>query len=175
MTEYKLINPKIEGTMKTRFLGNNPTTAAKEAWTVLSKNFTNFIPKFAFTLVDDNNKQSHFVTRESEKNGEVDFVVEEIKKVTPANEKALINKGADQQQKVLNGGSRDDLLDDEFLDDDDDDFDDNLDDCDIYGYCKRNSNLPISLFWYYPSIYPLDYVNIPTWNSYSTPFVQLVW
>ena len=49
-SNYKFVNPHIEGDFKNLFSGKNHIDAARIAWEKLSTNFTNNLPKFAFTL-----------------------------------------------------------------------------------------------------------------------------
>ena len=62
---YKLINPVIEGKLKTTFTAKNDLDAANKAWTNISKYISNNVPKFAFTLENINDGSlSHFMVKE---------------------------------------------------------------------------------------------------------------
>jgi hypothetical protein len=47
---YKLVNPYIQGDMKTSLKSKNSITAAKSFYKGLSEHFNNNIPKFYFTI-----------------------------------------------------------------------------------------------------------------------------
>src|SRR3990172_8221718 len=80
MSNYKLINPYIEGTMITSFSGASHLDAACCAWNALSKYITNNVPKFAFTLENINDgRLYHFLVKESlSGNRSADFKISEI-------------------------------------------------------------------------------------------------
>ena len=90
MPEYTLVNPIIQGTMKTQFSGKNSLEAANKAYAKLSENFNNNIPKFYFTLQEMKTEKSvlgggkasdytHFMVSESKKANQVNFRITEHK------------------------------------------------------------------------------------------------
>ena len=50
MTNFRLVNPYIEGDFNKVYSGKTAQTAARNVWENLSKHITNNVPKFAFTL-----------------------------------------------------------------------------------------------------------------------------
>lgn len=85
MTGFKLINPYIEGNMKTYVDTDNVENAAKILYTELSKNFANNIPQYMFSLRDSENKIHNFKVCEKcntkERNGShvLDVKLQKIK------------------------------------------------------------------------------------------------
>ena len=168
MVEYKLLNPSIEGSLENSFSGNTPIDAAKKAWSTLSGNFSNFTPKFAFTIGNvRDNSMHHFTVREHIKNGKVYYSVSNLKKnPTAAKIKTFKNK-LNQKNSMAGGrrkrkstkskrrkGGKDDSDDSDKPDPDDSDSD--SDDDDLYDIIReqKNSlqpNSPVWWFWYYPT------------------------
>jgi hypothetical protein len=175
MPTYNLINPYIKGSMVTEFKKNNSLDAAKSAWEAMSVNFSNVTPLFAFTLLEGgSNKKYHFSVKEKVKKEKVSYSISELKfnesNVTKTQFKNKLDKFKNQVQQ---GGRRKRYLDSEFDNSDEDDDDDDDDD-DFYRIQSSvRLDQPISWFWYYPTYYPTDYCYIPTWSTYSTPYVYL--
>jgi hypothetical protein len=78
---YKLCNPYIEG----RELTSEKTSvndAAEQIWSEMSLNIKNYIPKFYFSIQNNkNNKLFHYKVKESMENGQVSYVISQIKKI----------------------------------------------------------------------------------------------
>ena len=182
MTEYKLINPHIEGKLQTLHAGESAFDAAKNLWDTLSANFTNCVPEFSFTIerVKDN-KMFHFRVNESVKDGNVDYTISELDvKLTAAKKKKFNEKLSTFKNKVQSGGKkkrkkrkkrkRD-------YDDDDLDFDDS--DSDVFDVFMLGDHMlydsAISYFWYYPDFYPYqyDYYFVPTWIPSISPYTVI--
>jgi hypothetical protein len=170
MTEYKLVNPHIEGNFKKLVSGKTPFDAAKNTWTGLSSNFTSCVPAFGFTIerVKDN-KMFHYKVKESVKNDNVEFKITELNlKLSADNKKKFNDKLSTFKSKIKsqNGGGKkkdeDDSSDSEFYD--------------LYHLNNHALyNSPISYFWYYPEFYTFDHdwFFMPTFTSTSTPYVFL--
>ena len=60
MTTYKLVNPLILGDIETEYKENSVDDAAKKVWNKLSQYITGNVPRFGFTLKDNNNRLHHF-------------------------------------------------------------------------------------------------------------------
>lgn len=168
MTEYKLINPHIEGKFKSLCQGKSPIDAASEIWNNLSKNITNNVPEFAFTIqrVKDNN-MFHFKINETIENDEVNFTISQLDtNLTAAKKKKFLKKLDDFKNRSQDGGHRKKKRHNK---DDDDDDDDTSTDSEYYKdilkqYAKKQQ---VSYYWYYPGLYPFDYdyVFLPTWYN----------
>lgn len=180
MTEYKLINPYIEGQFQKLYQGNTPLDAAHEAWNNLSKNLVNYIPEFSFTVerVGDN-KMFHYRVNEKVKNNEVDFTLSEIDvKLTSSKKKKFTDSFNKFQSNVQSGGKskkkkrkRKRKSDDSDEDEDEDEFLYNL-----FNDGFRSWNSPITYFWYYPNLYDYDYdfYFIPNWTYPLSPLTIIV-
>jgi hypothetical protein len=175
MTEYKLVNPHIEGKFQKLYSGETPFDAAKNMWENLSANFTNCVPEFAFSLerVKDN-KMFHFKVKESVKKDEVDFIITELNlKLSAAKKKKFDEKLSTFKNKVQSGGKKHKKG--KKRDDDEDS------DSDFYDLYLLTDHVlyetPITYFWYYPDFYPFDYdyYFVPTWIPTLSPYVLYSW
>jgi len=174
MTEYKLINPHIEGNFEKLYSGESAFDAAKNLWDNLSTNFTNCVPEFAFTIerVKDN-KMFHYRVNESVKDGSVDYTITDLDlKLSAAKKKKFTSKLDSFKTKVQSGGAkkrrRKSKNDDSSSSEEDEDLFDIFMLNDHYLY-----DTPISYFWYYPDFYPYeyDYYFVPTWIPTLSPYV----
>lgn len=180
MTEYRLINPHIEGKFQRLYQGETPFDAAQSMWENLSKNFTNFVPEFAFTLerVKDN-KMFHYRVNESVKNSSVNYTITELDHDVPAAKKKKFNeKLTEFKQKLQSGGKKDRKHKKKHsLADDDDDSSSSSSESEVYDVWMLNNHVlydtPISYFWYYPDFYQYsyDYYFIPSWVPSLSPIV----
>jgi hypothetical protein len=194
MVEYKLLNPYVEGTIDNSFSGKSPLDAAKKAWSALSENFSNFTPQFAFTISSggstNESSMHHFTVKEHIKNGKVNFTVAKLKS-NPASAKLkkFTSKFNAFQQNIMKGGKEHEEDDSEkhkkkkkkSKDEDDSSSSDSNSDSDDKFYDKIRAHkhksqidTPIWWFWYYPTLYPIDTVFIPTWTTYVSPYVQII-
>lgn len=181
MTEYKLINPHIEGKFKKLYQGKTSFDAAQSLWENLSANFTNCMPEFAFTVerVKDN-KMFHYKVNESVKNNNVNYTITELDINLSAAKKKKFNKKLNNfKNKVQSGGKKKkkrkvSVLDE---DDEDDEEDDTTTEEELFDVFMFNDQFlydtPISYFWYYPDFYPYayDYYFVPTWIPSLSPYV----
>ena len=170
---YRLINPHIEGDMKTKVKAKNSVEAAKILYTNLSEHFNNNLPQFNFTIQKGSSgkgKYYSFKTKEIRNGEDVKF---SIKPITISNEKKSyknmmkgINKFKDDLNKT---GGKDDISKadlDEVMDDSSD-------------YYRRAAtyvpviNHPINFFFYDPKVYRLKSLFVPTFYSYLSPFITI--
>ena len=182
MTEYKLINPHIEGKFKKLYQGETSFDAAKNLWENLSSNFTNCVPEFSFTIerVKDN-KMFHYRVNESVKNSNVKYTITELDINLSASKKKKFNEKLNSfKNKVQAGGKKNKKRKVKVLDEDEDEDDDSsTTEEDVYDVFMMNNNLlydtPISYFWYYPDFYPYtyDYYFVPTWVPSLSPYVVI--
>lgn len=168
---YRLINPHIEGDMKTKIKAKNSVEAAKIIYTNLSEHFNNNLPKFNFTIQKGSSgkgKYYSFQTKEIRNGEDIKF---NIKPVSIKNEKKSyknmilnINKFKKDINKTGGKITKEDL--DEVIDDSSD-------------YYTRAAtyvpviNHPINYFFYDPSLYKLNSLFIPTFYSYITPLISI--
>ena len=179
MTEYRLINPHIEGKFQKLYQGETPFDAAQNMWTNLSKNFTNCVPEFAFTLerVKDN-KMFHYRVNESVKNSNVNYTITELDlDVSTAKKKKFNEKLNEFKNKLQSGGKKDKKRKRRHHDEDDDDESSTTTEDDVYDVWMLSNHLlydtQIAYFWYYPDFYhySYDYYFIPTWVPSLSPYV----
>ena len=87
---YVLVNPHIEGSLKTQVKAKNSLEAAKNLYKNLSEHFNNNVPKFHFTIqkgTSGNGKFYSFKVKESRTDNTVDFSLEPV---VVQNEKILM-------------------------------------------------------------------------------------
>lgn len=182
MVNYTLVNPFIRGEMQTEFSASSNINAANKCWSTMSKHFTNYIPKFAFTLQNDEGGLHHFEVSESmdPTSKRVDYTINEMNNSVSEENEEKIKKSARKLQK---GGSSHSskrrhrynkygLNDDE---DDDSDSDDYLCETLKYEHMRRRSQQPILLWNYYPAIYDVEYYFFPTFEAPLTPYILFRW
>jgi enolase len=172
MTEYKLINPHIEGEFaKKLYSAESSLDAANEAWSDLSSHFTNCVPRFGFTLEClKTNKFINFEVREKiNTEGEVSYTVSESsKKVTSVQRKKFESKLKEfkaqlkkSEKKSQKGG--DWLLEDEEM-------------VDLYLLTDHFVTPLFTHYWYYPMFYDVtEYLFVPTWVPTVTPYTWIVY
>ncbi len=170
-SNYKFVNPHIEGDFKNLFSGKNHIDAARVAWEKLSTNFTNNLPKFAFTLekVGDG-KLYHFLVKEKINNGSVTYKINGID---------LNSREVDRLREKIGslqkGGKRKrDRSDDDLDLDDDDELDDSDDMYNMIRYGKRVSG-PIKYWMYDPIAYAryMETFYTPNFIVPITPYVEI--
>ena len=176
MPSYHLINPCITGEFNTDYSGKTPLEAATAFWDTLSNHITNNVPKFAFTMEGTDGRLHHFMVEEkvSSKNthdGKINIselslgmTADKISTFKNMCGKASNNKfgGAHKQRYKDN----DDSSSDEINDDSDLDKKLNL-------LKFRNVSQPIPYVWYYPAIYEIKNIYIPTFKIPLTPYVEI--
>jgi hypothetical protein len=180
---YRLVNPHIEGNLKTTIQSTNSMNAAKTFYKNLSEHFNNNIPSFYFTIQkgkSGNGKFYHFVVKEKKNKNEVDFKVEPFvvsdEKLTDAFKSRLSTFKSKFEQ--AGGKSRSKAKKSKkSKKHDSSDSDDSSSD-DFYKKAQSYKPLvtpPLYYWWYDPSLYGLDSVFIPTFYSYATPYIELAY
>ncbi len=66
MPHYQLVNPHIDGTMKTMYKGSTPLRAGTKFWNEFTKHIRGHVSNFNFTLKSSDNELSHFGVNEEE-------------------------------------------------------------------------------------------------------------
>ena len=168
MAEYKLINPSIQGDLKTTVNAKTPLLAAKETWANLSKYFTNDVPTFAFTLENNEGGMYHFKVEETIKNNDakfkIDMIDSKLKKEDLQKFKSRVDK-----LPAMKGGKK------HKKDDDDTSTDSSSEGFDTLKAYKNLSKRiqPITYWWYDPYVYTLPSVYIPTLIPTVVPYVEI--
>lgn len=80
MEKYKLVNPNIQGSMKTTFNAKKPLDAAKKFYKTFSEYVVNRISFMPVTLSKDN-ELYHFIIKESKNNDDTTSVTYEIQEL----------------------------------------------------------------------------------------------
>ncbi len=183
-SNYKFVNPHIEGDFKNLFSGKNHIDAARTAWEKLSANFTNNLPQFAFTLekVGDG-KLYHFLVKEKITNGSVTYKINGIElnpiEINRLREKiSVIQLGGrrkkDKNIKITKVEIDDD--DDELDLDDEDELDDSDSD-DMYNMIRYGKRItgPIKYWMYDPIAYArfMETFYTPNFIVPITPYVEI--
>ena len=169
MPNYKLINPRIEGSLETSFQGNNIMSIAKRVWEDVSQYITNNVPKFAFTLENSQTgKLHHFCVKEQLKGGSsAKYNISEIS--VKLNDKQLKEFKNKSQKAGMKGGKKD-------KDKDDDDDDSSTSSDDVFSAIQLHNlysrSQPIVYWWYDPWIYGFESIFMPT--LYLTPYIEIV-
>jgi hypothetical protein len=178
---YRLVNPTIQGDMKTSVKSKNSATAARTLYKNLSEHFSNNIPKFHFTIQKGGSgkgKYYHFVVKEMKTNAdEVSFNIEPY---TIENESYLIGEfegklksftskfqKAGGKAKKSSKKSRKSTEDSEFFDSDEE----------IYVNAQTYRPIvgsPMYYWWYDSKLYNLKSLYLPTFYPYVLPYVQVV-
>lgn len=79
MPNYEMINPVIQGKLKTTFKATSDLDAANKAWSSVSKYISNNVPKFAFTLKNTKDGSlCHFSVEETKKGKEASFNISKL-------------------------------------------------------------------------------------------------
>ncbi|ARF11333.1 hypothetical protein Klosneuvirus_1_190 [Klosneuvirus KNV1] len=175
MSNYKLINPYIEGTLVTTFTAPSQLDAACSAWETLSKYITNTVPKFAFTLKNVNDGTlSHFIVKESLRGGKsADYKIKELdlklsKDTVKQFEKRLAMKGGKKHKKDKKDGD----------DEDDSSSSSSSSSSDEFSAIKLHKMYtkaqPITYWWYDPIVYEIESVYIPTFVAPLLPYIEVV-
>ena len=165
MPSYKLVNPVIEGTVKTEVEASSHIEAAKKLWNNLSQHVAGDVPKFAFS-VEGGGSTEHFKVIEKSNHGQVSFEIESLK-VTKARTQKLHRQLARVQAGGANGNDNHD---------EDDSSDDEWIRRAKYKKLKDRASYPI-VYWYYdPLVYGLKSLYVPTFTyGYKyTPYVEIV-
>lgn len=167
---YHLVNPQIKGSLETSVKAENSVKAARKLYEGLSEHFNNNVPTFYFTIQKGSSgkgKYYHFKVTEEKEGNEVNYTLEAYKVKDESSKVKQFEGRKDQFLKNQAGGARKKSK---------------ADSEDIYDYDEADavkthvpsvSYAPIYWWWYDPHIYQLEYVYVPTFYSYVTPFVEI--
>lgn len=174
---YHLINPCITGEFNTDYSGNTPLEAANSFWDTLSNHITNNVPTFAFTMEGTDGRLHHFMVEEkvSKKNthdGKIN--ISELSLGLTADKISAFKDMCGKANRKIGGAHKH-----RYKDNDDSSSDDEINDDDSVLDKKlnllkfRNVSQPIPYVWYYPAIYEIKNIYIPTFKIPLTPYVEL--
>lgn len=163
---YVLLNPYLEG-KKILSKKANLNLAADEIWSDLSSKIKNYIPEFYFTIQNvEDNKIHHIRVRETLENTKVKYNLKVLtNKQFHANDKVLLN-----EIKTI-GDMRGGRKHKHKYDDDSSSSSSSSDDL-TFTFPKKNQDSILTLN-YYPSIYGVRNILLPSFVGSFAPFVRL--
>ncbi len=159
---YILLNPQVGGSgIKSNQKSANG--AAEEIWSKLSSNIKQYTPEFYFTIQEGGaNKLHHYKVKEIVENNRVKYTLNKLTSKKTNDDKIIDALKQDQE-----GGKR--------RKHDDSSSSSSSDDDDSYVYYplnKRKGDNGLTLT-YYPTIYGVRNILLPTFTSSMYPFVSL--
>jgi hypothetical protein len=159
---YILFNPQVGGGIKSKQKSAN--SAAEEIWSKLSSNIKQYTPEFYFTIQEGGgDKLYHYKVEEVIESNRVKYTLSKLASKKSNDDKIL---NAIKQE----GGRRKKRDDDSSSSSSSSSSSDN--DSYVYYPRKRKSDNGINLT-YYPSIYGVNNILLPTFASNMYPFVSL--
>ncbi len=163
---YILVNPKLSNS-SIKSGKKNCSEAAEDIWSKLSSNIKNYTPKFYFTIQEaGSSKLSHFVIKESIEEDKVKYNLKEFKG-KKIDENGLINELKQEGGKKHKHHRHHD-------DDDDDDSSSSSSSSSemvfTFPVGKTHKDL---LLTYYPTIYGVPNVVLPTFVTNFVPFTNI--
>jgi hypothetical protein len=173
---YILVNPLVQENHFTSNV-NQAGGAAEDLWGQLSNNIKQFTPKFYFSIKDTKkDKLFHYKVKESMEGGKVKYVIKEHKKINDKLPVDNLDGGGSRSGKKYKKYRKHHSDDDSSSSDSDSSSSSSSssssDSSDSYRRRKssRNNNLSLS---YYPSIYGVPNVLLPTFSTSFSPFVDI--
>ena len=164
--KYILLNPSIKGK---KFKSEEKTVegAASDIWGRFSKNIKNYSPDFYFTIKNtSSNKMYHFQVNEELQNEKVKFTINKFN-CKKENEKILLDS---LDSEVMEGGKHHRRK----HKDDDSSSSSSSSSRDIsFRLGHRNSLYNTLSLTYYPSIYGVRNIFIPSFVTRFTPFINV--
>jgi len=161
--KYILLNPSIKGK---KFKSEEETVegAASDIWGKFSKNIKNYSPEFYFTIKNaSTNKMYHFQVNEELQNEKVKFTINKFN-CKKEDEKVLLDS---LDSEVLEGGKH-------RRRHKDDDSSSSSSSSELSFKLGRRGNLYNTLsLTYYPSIYGVRNIFIPTFVTRFTPYINV--
>jgi hypothetical protein len=158
---YILVNPKLSNS-SIKSQKKNSSEAAEDIWSKLSSNIKNYTPKFYFTIQEAGSSDlSHFVIKESIEGDKVKYNLKEFKgKKIDDNSllKELKQEGGRRKHK--------------YYDDDDSSSSSSSSSELIFTFPAGKTHKDL-LLTYYPTIYGVPNVVLPTFVSSFVPFTNI--
>jgi hypothetical protein len=174
---YVLVNPHIEGQLKTKVKAQNSKEAAQKLYQTMSEHFNSSLPKFYFSIQKGSSGHGslyHFEVEESREADEVSFQIKSMSiKGSAEAESKFIKRLEDAKHKIGQEGGKKHKKDKKKDSDSDSDFDSSSSE----DYKRAKSyipvNQPIYYWWYDPYVYRLDSIYVPTFYTYTAPRIEL--
>lgn len=179
MPTFKLANPKIIGDFNDTIKANNKRDAADKTWVNLTKYITKNVPRFLFTLEDQESGLLHNFQVDESPDGKIaNYDISELDlNLTKSQIKSFKNELTRIERKTqhlvgeMDGGRRRRHRYHE---------DDSTTESELYEKIKLirsiNTPQPIVYWWYTPvlySTYKLPSIYIPTFNPPLLPYVEI--
>jgi hypothetical protein len=136
MKSYTLVNPYIEGSMRTKFKAGSSLEAAKLAYEELSQYFSNNVPRFLFSLKKTGSDDDFFHFQVLEKINNSDKLRYTIKAYNKANNIDKFKIAFKKTSKNLQGGGPGDIGDSGDISETDDNDSDDKSDANTNSYKK---------------------------------------
>lgn len=166
--KYTLVNPMIKGDMEIVFTGGSSLEVANSAYQNLSQYFNNYIPKFYFTLEDENNKLHHFYVKESRNGENANYTIKSysVKSKHESELRKQINSYSENSEHFSSeqhGGKKHRR---------------SSSSSDSFSSSSSTGQMtykvdPIVYWWYYPSVYRVQRFYVPTFVQSVTPIVSI--
>jgi len=162
---YNLLNPYIEGSTKFTSNKKNASSAAEELWAQLSGNIKNYTPKFYFSIQEGGSKKVyHYKVKENMVNNKVSYTISNFDKNKKTVDKVLLDE---IESMVQDGGKK------KRKDDDDSSSDSSSSSSDEYVKFKHRQQSNMLSLTYYPTVYGVRNILLPTFMSSFTPYVNI--
>jgi len=159
--KYTLVNPLLKGDINTEFAGGSHLEAGEQAYQSISQYFNNHIPKFYFSLENENKKLYHFYVKETRNGQNADYTIEEYK-VSDKYENELKKEIKNFEKAEQKGGKHSSSSSSSS---------DWLEDSSSTGKREYKTE-PIVYWWYYPAVYRLRKLYVPTFVQSVTPILS---
>ncbi len=153
---YILFNPQVGG-KSIKSAQKTINGAAEEIWSELSSNIKQYTPEFYFTIQEGgSDKLHHFKVKETLENSRVKYVLSKYNNKKISDKDIITGIKQDGGRKKRYDDSSSSSSDDEYL---------------TYPSKRRNDNgLTLT---YYPTIYGVPNILLPTFTSTIYPYVSL--
>ena len=164
---YILVNPKI-GDLSIKSKNKNSVQAAEEIWSQLSSNIKHYTPKFYFTIQEGGtSKLSHFVIKETLEDLRVKYNLKEFNG-DKIDEKSFINEMKQEGGKKHRHKNKH-----RYDDDDDDSSSSSSSSSEVVFTFPTGTTHKNAFLTYYPTIYGVPNVVLPTFVSTFAPFTNI--
>jgi len=160
---YVLVHPRLSN-LSIKSSKKSSTEAADEIWSKLSANVKNYTPKFYFTIQEagSGNKMSHYVIKESIEGERVKYNLKEFKG-KKIDEKSLTN------ELIQEGGKHKHR----YEEDDDSSSSSSSSSSEMIFTFPAGKTHKDLMLTYYPTIYGVPNVVMPTFVSSFVPFTNI--
>ena len=158
---YILVNPRLNNS-SINSKKKNHSEAAEDIWSQLSSNIKNYTPKFYFTIQEgSSSKLTHYVVKESVDNDRVKYNLKEFKG------KKIDNKTFLNELKQ-DGGKKH-----RHSDDDSSSSSSSSSEELVFTFPAGKTHKNLLSLTYYPTIYGVPNVVLPTFATTFAPFVNV--